>query len=204
MDSLHGLPVYFVAPALVILVAVVVYVILKSLREGREVSFWPPKIGARPTLENVGGGKTADRSSPEARDDPFSSAMASPGTVLRDVAQVGKFPDNALAFLYVESGSIAGATFVLTTSGQSYLFGHNETCDFMIPGVSRAQFRIHVRRQEGATTSLRPYNLELQELGSQIPIWVDGVNAERASVALKDHTIIETGGLKIRVLKVPG
>jgi hypothetical protein len=65
----------------------------------------------------------------------------------------------------------------------------------MIPGVSRAQFRIHVRRQAGATPSLRPYDLELQELGSQIPIWVDGVNAERASVALKDENRVGKSNL---------
>src|ERR1700744_479139 len=124
MDPLTSLPVYVVTPVLIILVVTIVYVVLKALREGREVSFWPPRIGPRQSSESgEGSNRKSDSASPALTEDPFSPAMASPGTVVRGVTQTGKFPDNALAFLYVESGSIAGATFVLTTSAQSYLFG---------------------------------------------------------------------------------
>jgi hypothetical protein len=204
MDSLRSLPVYVLIPVLVLLGVTVVYVVLRALREGREVSFWPPRIGPRQSSESGDGKDQKSHSaSPAWNEDPFSAAMASPGTLVRGVSQTAKFPDNALAFLYVESGSIAGVTFVLTTSAQSYLFGSIPSCDFVLPAVSRAQFRIHIRRQAVPTSSLRPYNLELQGMGSRIDLWVDGVSAEFVPAPLNDHSVIETGGLKIRVLRLP-
>jgi hypothetical protein len=185
MDSLLSLPVYVVTPVLVIFGVTVVYVVLKALREGREVSFWPPRIGPRQTAESGEGSAQKSSASQDWNEDAFSAAIASPGT------------------LYVESGSIVGATFALTTSAQSYLFGSIPSCDFVLPNVSRAQFRIHVLRQPGPTSSSRPYNLELQGMGSPVDLWVDGVSARGISTPLNNNSVIETGGLKIRVVKLP-
>jgi len=128
--------------------------------------------------------------------------MASRGIVVRDVTQAAKFPDNVIAFLYVESGPIAGATFALTNSAQSYIFGKDPMCDFVLPDVSRAHFRIHIRHQPGPTSSVR-HNLELQGMGSRIDLWVDGVSAGGIPTLLNDRSLIETGGLKIRVVILP-
>ncbi len=205
MDSIRSLPVYVAIPLLIILAAAIVYVIVKAFREGREVSFWPPRIGARPASETVE--KNSHKSHdvlPDSREDPFAAAMASPGTVVRGVTQTAKFPNNVLALLYVESGSIAGATFALTMSSESYLFGNNpSSSDFVLPGVSRAQFRIHIRHQQGPTSSSRPYDLEIQGLGSRIDLLVDGIRAEGVPTPLNDHSVIETAGLRIRVAKLP-
>jgi len=48
MENLvRGIPLYFLIPIAAILTALVSFVVIKALREGREITFWPPKIGPR-------------------------------------------------------------------------------------------------------------------------------------------------------------
>jgi hypothetical protein len=42
-----SVPLYIVLPVAAIAAVFIVFVVLKSFKEGREISFWPPRIGAR-------------------------------------------------------------------------------------------------------------------------------------------------------------
>ena len=45
---IYGLPIWLVAILGILVVPLVIYLIVNSFREGREISFWPPRIGSRP------------------------------------------------------------------------------------------------------------------------------------------------------------
>jgi len=49
MDLLKALPLYIAVPGAVILLGIVTVIITKALGQGREISFWPPRIGPRPS-----------------------------------------------------------------------------------------------------------------------------------------------------------
>ena len=46
--TIYGLPIWLVAILGILVVPLVIYLIVNSFREGREISFWPPRIGSRP------------------------------------------------------------------------------------------------------------------------------------------------------------
>src|SRR6266513_14664 len=52
MDKiLNSIPLYILIPAGVVVVIFLALLIAKAFLEGREISFWPPKIGPRPTTK---------------------------------------------------------------------------------------------------------------------------------------------------------
>jgi len=54
MDRIvNAIPSYLLIPIIIVGFLLLVALIWKSLREGREISFWPPRIGPRPTSQEV-------------------------------------------------------------------------------------------------------------------------------------------------------
>ena len=53
MDKLlYGIPIYVLMPVAIALVGIILFVVVRAFNEGREVSFWPPRIGPRTRLDN--------------------------------------------------------------------------------------------------------------------------------------------------------
>lgn len=52
MDILKGLPTYIVLPAVALAAVAAAFLLVKSFKEGREISFWPPRIGPRPATSS--------------------------------------------------------------------------------------------------------------------------------------------------------
>ena len=51
MSRLFSLPAWLQIGAGLSLLAIVVYLVVRAMREGREISFWPPRIGAKPPTQ---------------------------------------------------------------------------------------------------------------------------------------------------------
>ena len=49
--SIYGFPLWLVVTLGIVLISFVIYLIVMAMREGREVSFWPPRIGQKPKDE---------------------------------------------------------------------------------------------------------------------------------------------------------
>jgi serine/threonine protein kinase len=65
MDKLvYGIPLYLVLPVLLVIAIILLVVMVKAFNEGREISFWPPKIGPRP------GNKEPDKRQGEVAEPP--------------------------------------------------------------------------------------------------------------------------------------
>lgn len=71
MDNLmNGIPVYVALPGAAVLIALACFITVKAMREGREISFWPPRIGPRlstpasETEKTVQGSSLSSESAP--------------------------------------------------------------------------------------------------------------------------------------------
>ena len=53
MDWIKELPLYLIIPIGVILIVGVIVLVFKAFGEGREISFWPPKIGSKPEPKSI-------------------------------------------------------------------------------------------------------------------------------------------------------
>lgn len=211
MDRLlNDLPMYVVIPGVVIVAGILAYIVLRSLREGREVSLWPPKIGPRQpnvvkpesplSIAHAAGTKV--RSSSE---DVMASATSETGQSERSEsfgARSARFPANSIALLYVESGHAPGTIFAVTAGDRSLTVGGVPPADLVIQDdyMSRSHFRIHVRLSASPEATERAYDIELQDLGSRNGTWVNGKQVERTS--LNHNSLIEAGGAKIRFLRL--
>jgi hypothetical protein len=83
MDNLvSGIPVYLVIPGAAVLIALASFITVKAMREGREISFWPPRIGPRVTAPS------ADQTSKQPTNIVPSTLTAQPEVKWESVATV--------------------------------------------------------------------------------------------------------------------
>ena len=83
MDTLLSqLPPWFIVVAIIILAGFAAYLVVHSLREGREITFWPPRIGPR-VLREEGNKGEADKGSESGEKTPRVVSPSEPIGMIR-------------------------------------------------------------------------------------------------------------------------
>jgi len=172
----YGIPIYVVIPIAIALVISLLYIVIKAFNEGREVSFWPPKIGPRTKSDN-----SEDRqevSDPGVRDSPSHAKSQktdkdpSPGHI-----PSATFPANPIGILRIVSGPLVGRTFFLTEEHRSVTVGRAPTCDIQFPEsrfFSNTHFRIDLTPIDSTKKVSRDYKVEIVDCGSTNGTFVNG------------------------------
>ena len=196
-ELLADIPAIVMVPVLLVVVATLAFVVVRATAEGREVSFWPPKIGPRPESAPRGAptvpamATRADQPAAEpssSTDDNFEQP-GMPSVLLRA---------RPLGLLYMASGPMPGTCYLLTEEHRSLTVGRSSHCDITIPHplLSRTHFRITLTPIALEGRSRRGYRVEIQDLGSPNGTFVNGTQI-RHTVPLHDADTIEVGGLSL-------
>ncbi|MBD3159836.1 MAG: hypothetical protein GF309_13720 [Candidatus Lokiarchaeota archaeon] len=61
--TVYGIPLWLITIVVTLIAPVLIYLIMRSFREGREISFWPPRIGPRPLDKETEGKKSSSETS---------------------------------------------------------------------------------------------------------------------------------------------
>ena len=66
--NIYGFPLWLIIVVGVLVISFIIYLIIRALREGREISFWPPRIGPKvitePTESTTASKSRTDKSEP--------------------------------------------------------------------------------------------------------------------------------------------
>jgi hypothetical protein len=161
-------------PTVAMLIAIVFlaffgWLIIKATTEGREVSFWPPKIGPRPNTVS-----------------PIAEPIAQPGkteegsqTALDEVTRHSRIASLSLsaqpiAGLLLLAGSAGLVLYVITEAEREVTVGRASHCDIQINdnNLTRQQFRLSVELVEDV--GRRSHRFVLTDSGSHNGTWVNG------------------------------
>lgn len=192
----HDAPALVIGGALVLAVAAV-WLVNRALGEGREVSFWPPRVGARPSSS---GDTPSARSAPGAHPDNHGPATGTRDRAFPDHPPVPsvEVPSTPIAALRVEGGANAGTVYLLTEDRRTVTLGRGNECDLAFPDpvFSRTHARINVTPASNPSAPQRSYLFELIDTGSANGTFLNGERIHRASLA--DSDLIQVGGVRIR------
>ena len=185
---LYGIPLYVLIPVAVVLLAAVLFLVLKAFNEGREVTFWPPRIGPRTKPDSVKENLvTPDPQHNTAGDGPAASSLPSV-TLSAD----------PIAALRIVSGPLVGRMFFLTEEHRSITVGRANICDISFPGsryFSKTHFRIDIVPIDSEQTIGRDYNVKLVDCGSTNGTFVNGRKV--TTKELRDNDRIQLGDTTI-------
>ena len=155
-EFVAGFSIFVWGPVLLVLAVGVALLVRQALREGREVSFWPPKIGSRPSTT-------------------IQSGTAEGLGRLDDGQQKGtirpiKLPTDQVAYLVLTTGDNAGTAWPIKSGQRELQVGRSPSSDIVIGGdfsVSGAHFKIYVHPVSGARS--REYQLFIPCLSGYHP-----------------------------------
>jgi FHA domain len=211
METLRDLPQSVILAAVVILGPALVFVILRALSEGREISFWPPKIGERPNSSTV---PVAQDTAPNAKTTPDSVATETirrsetpdPGESLTDAedpsAKQVRLPAHPIGLLYIYSGSQHGLCYFITSGERTVTVGRSSdnTLSLNDGVLSRFHFRINISPIELSNSLSRSYQFILIDSRSANGTWVNGAQVLEPTV-LKHNDMIEMGEFGMKFYK---
>ena len=164
-------------------------IVNRAFKEGREISFWPPKIGQRPLKkENSQKDSKETVSNPETEESPLSNLNDN----LRNIVKLKGMP---IALLYIEAGSSAGQCFIITESTTTLTIGTSKESDFCLdePYLSRSHARIKIKKSSSEHTD--KYTFTLIDSGSTSGTRVNQTQTEKQELHRGD--IIHLGLLRI-------
>jgi len=193
----HDAPALVIAGGLV-LVVVVLWLVNRALGEGREISFWPPRIGARPGSRGDSPSAAAPRPAAEADKDPPASEQVGSGFPEYPPVPSLAVPSTPIAALRVEAGARAGTVYLLTEDRRTLTLGRGNECDLAFPDtvLSRTHSRINVSPAPNPTGLHRSFLFELIDSASANGTFLNGRRIDRASLGNND--LIQIGGVRIR------
>lgn len=182
------------SPAAVVVIlfaagGIVFWVTNRSLREGREISFWPPRIGPRVVIEAEPTGLTPTRK--PAPVDAGSTTIPSL-----------TMPATPIAMLRVEAGPNTGRLYVIGEDRRSLTIGRGSDCDVSIPdaGLSRTHARLVIAPESQPKAGTRTFSCQLLDSGSSNGTFINGRRVDRHSLVNRD--LIEMGGVRIRFVQL--
>jgi len=159
IDFVERTPYYVIGPTILVFVVAIAFMVWKSLREGREISFWPPKIGSRPS-----GSGSASESTPEERTKPKE------GLIPRV-----KLPADQIGYLSLIAGGDIGSAWPITAGLREVRVGKDPGSHICVPedpDISVAHFVIYVKPTEGLQH--RGYQFFVHDTGSKNGTFVNG------------------------------
>ncbi len=180
-EFVAGFSIFVWGPVLLVLAVGVALLVRQALREGREVSFWPPKIGSRPSTT-------------------IQSGTAEGLGRLDDGQQKGtirpiKLPTDQVAYLVLTTGDNAGTAWPIKSGQRELQVGRSPSSDIVIGGdfsVSGAHFKIYVHPVSGARS--REYQLFIHDTGSINGTFLNGHRIGYEPYEVTTNDIIEAGG----------
>ena len=182
------------SPAAVVVIlfaagGIVFWVTNRSLREGREISFWPPRIGPRVAIEAEPTGLTPTRK---------PAAVDSGSTTIPSLTM----PATPIAMLRVEAGPNTGRLYFIGEDRRSLTIGRGSDCDVSIPdaGLSRTHARLVIAPESQPKAGARIFSCQLLDSGSSNGTFINGGRVDRHSLANRD--LIEMGGVRIRFMQL--
>ena len=136
------------------------------------MSFWPPKIGARPA------------GTVNAEAEPAEDGTTTEGRISRV-----KLPPDQIGYFSLISGGEIGSAWPIRSGDRTLKVGASSDSDIYLPdqnSVSRTHFSVYVRPTEGAQQ--RGYQFFVHDMGSNNGTYVNGkkVGYEPYEVADKD------------------
>jgi hypothetical protein len=195
------IPLYILVPAGSVLLVVVAALVYMGLREGREISFWPPRIGPRPPVAGAvsagaNAGTQAAGTAPAALGkDPNATAVAAAG--YPPAVEVPRILLSAevIALLEIISGPDRGQHLLLTEGHRSVTFGRGEHCDVRLGDViaSQSHFRLRITPVQGP--SARRFDISLLDMGSSNGTFVNGASVREQT--LEPGDVIQVGATRI-------
>jgi hypothetical protein len=198
-NLIRSVPSAILVPAVLVVMALLGYLFVRSLGEGREVSFWPPRIGPRPKLPQEQTTASAPSKSAGAR---------SVDTAVPPVVGGGRLPSvflssEPIALMSLMRGKGQGACFLVTAAQRSITVGRSTDCDLALEDafLSGHHFRVNIRPVASETLGARRYEFFLVDSGSPNGTFVNG-NQAHGYVELKNGDLIEAGDVSLRLFEI--
>lgn len=199
---------------LVILVLAMVAAVTVGLYEGREISLWSPKLGARPLRSDGGDGVGLQASAREARRFKQGIGDAGDGTDLtagagdgensqgrnRPVVPSFRLASKPIAVVEGVEGPVGGNVYMIVAGHRDITVGRDAGCDLPIASnlLSRHHFRLRISLIERTRQAERGFRIELIDSGSANGTFLNGeLVAGPAVVGSGDR--IEAGDCALRV-----
>ena len=177
-STFFGLPTWFVLILGTILIFLIVVLVIKAMKEGREISFWPPKIGQKPSVET-----TEKNISDEM-------PVESPDSIIELISL--KSPP--IGILEIISGHSQGTCAILTEQSRKITVGRKNadisTGDIV---MSRLHFFITVIILDNGKKGKRDYQFSLWDANSSNGTYLNGQRVRNVE-KLKNGDLIEVGG----------
>lgn len=199
-DLIQSVPAAILIPAALFLVALLAYLVVRSLGEGREVSFWLPRIG--PRLKHA---QDPDETAALLRSVAADSSQRAGNTPA--VASVGHLPSvmlsaEPIALLRLIAGKGQGTCFVVTAILRSITVGRSTDCDLAIDdhSLTRHHFRINVKPVASDTLGARRYQFSLVDARSTNGTFVNGNRVQE--IGLGNGDLVEAGGVSLRFFQL--
>lgn len=206
----------------VISVLVLIVTYLVAFYQGREISFWPPKLGAKP-LHSVESGTAIQDSvvSKNLRDrldtkETSIFGVKKPGDGINYQENYGtpsqpglqsfRLQSRPIAVLVGTDGLVNGTMYAIVTGHRDVTVGRGSSCDLPINSnlLSRHHFRIRVSLAERAQNSGRGFFFELIDSGSTNGTFLNGKRIIDPNI-LGNGSLIEAGdcGFRFFALTAP-
>jgi hypothetical protein len=190
---------------IIALLAFVMWLVHRAAREGREISFWPPRIGPRDSisLNSSSAAELKAESSTLVGEAPPIPALKDSAYDDTDTnkwsAKCGfvKLVGVPLAGLFVENGSDFGKWFFITNMSSRVTVGREPSCEVSVSGdqrISRLHFRIEVSRTPERETL--PYSFTIIDAASGNGTFLNGKEVERQELMHLD--IIQIGDVRLQ------
>jgi len=178
--NIFGLPTWFVIIGIIILLSFIVYLVIKAMKEGREISFWPPKIGQKPIYD-----ETSKKASEKIAAEESGSNIAQ---VLLNSSPIG--------LLQITSGDKQGVCIVLTENIRKITIGRAGDVVIKDERISNRHCVIRITPSENESKNERDYTYELWDLGSSNGTFLNGKRIRNAE-ELKNGDLIQLGGTRL-------
>ena len=180
--------------ALLFLFVVIVYLV--SFSQGRSLSFWPPKIGERPTKKGISKANTFIKAK-DINSDDTETIVKNKHIGLPNV----KLDGIPIAQVIVLEGPEKGTIYLIQSGIRKIIVGRSKDCDISLsnemPTVSLIHFKVIISPIEGKNHKERDYKFELFDTS------VNGtfVNGKRVNqVEIRSGDVIQAGGYKFSIL----
>lgn len=191
--------------------------------QGREISLWPPRMGARPfgrdpgakdipnsEFFEAGTNRGAAGNDPQSSaDGPVPEAEALAGNQLQNVASLPsiRLSSRPIAVMEGVDGPVNGSLFIVVTGHRDVTVGRGAACDLPIASnlLSRHHFRLRVSLTERTEKTGRGFLFELIDSGSSNGTFLNGTRLGNPTV-LCSGDLIEAGdcGFRFFVLSATG
>jgi hypothetical protein len=196
-EWLKAIPWSVTAGASIVIFSFLAYLVVKAYHEGREVSFWPPRIGPRPMrLEELKVPEAKDPEGDQGKQQPPNEKRTS--GIRNTTIPAVPIDSEPIALMHLISGSGQGTCLLISASSRSITIGRLEVCDVSLnhPTVASHHCHINIRPVSTEGKGSRRYEFVLIDSGSMNGTFVDGIQVHETN--LRGGALIQVGACTLR------